>query len=188
METQIDYEAEIHMAVFRSAEPAEVAARALRSAGIEHIRTPLPPGRYQVADPRLRRYTRAVIGAAIVGGVIGAIIGAGLALWFFGIATQIATWFAVAGAGGGAVIGGLVGLEVRARYDADVAATVDVTSEPGAIVITTHTTQASGSGAKARKILREAGAVAFLDVASYRARERAAQGPAIVRSTSVGEE
>jgi hypothetical protein len=180
VQAQVDYEAAVHLAVFRSESSAEGANRALEQTGIEHTLGPLLPGRYQVADPRLRRYTRAIVGAAIAGAVVGVVVGIGLALWFFGAAWQIATWFAVAGAIGGAVIGGLVGLQVRARYDADVAEVIDVPTQPPAFVITAYTQRSD-----VRAILERAGAVAFLDVASYEARERPARGT-VVESTSSG--
>ena len=186
METQVDYEADVHLAVFRSRDSAEIAARALRTAGIEHTQSALLPGRYQMADLRLRRYTRSIVGAAVAGAVVGALIGVAFALWLFGPAWHIATWLGVAGTGGGAVIGGLVGLQVSARYDADVARTIEVAAESSAVLITTRTTQASPGHGQVREILQRAGAVAFLDVPSYEAHERAAVGRTVVESTSAG--
>ena len=187
METQADYEADVNLAVFRSQDAADIAARALRTAGIEHTQTALLPGRYQVADPRLRKYTRSIVGAAVAGAVVGAIIGVAFGLWLFGSAWHIATWLGVAGAGGGAVIGGLVGLQVSARYDADVAGTIEVAAEPVAVLITTRTSHASPGHAHEREILRRTGAIALLDVPSYEAQARAAGAPAVVESTSVGD-
>jgi hypothetical protein len=170
VETQIDYEAEVHLAVFKSAASAKAAGRALRQAGIEFTRGPLDPGRYQLADPRLRTYTVATLWAAAIGAIVGALIGIGVAVVTVAGALIVALWFALAGAGCGAIIGGLIGLQAKAQYDEDVAKTIDVAPD-GAILITTHATTANGGGVKARKILRQSGAVAFLDVPSYERRE-----------------
>ena len=117
METQADYEAVVLLAVFRSAEASQAADVALQSAGVEHTQHPLQPGRYQVADPSLRTYTRLIVGAAIAGALFGAIIGVVVALRQVGADGLAVFWFAVAGAVGGAVIGGLIGLAMRAQYD-----------------------------------------------------------------------
>jgi uncharacterized membrane protein len=186
MDVQVDYEAEVQLAVFMSARAAETGDRALSAAQIEHTLEPLGPGHYQLADRSLAVYARAVVGAAIVGAIIGALIGVGLALFFFGAATQIAIWFAVAGVVGGAIVGSLIGLGVAARYDNDVGVSIVVPAEPQAFVITTHTTQASPHHRRVRQILAGAGAVAFLDVARYEHERQGADTGVIVESTSVG--
>lgn len=186
MDVQFDYEAQVHLAAFRSVESANDADRALKAAGIEHTLAHLEPGKYQLADPRLAIYSRAVLGAAVIGAVIGALIGIGLAVLFAGAAASVAIWFAVAGVFGGAIVGSLVGLQVSARYDADVGRTITIPEQEQAFVITTHTTQAGPHGAQLRRILNDAGAAALLDVASYEHRRRATGGDVIVESTGVG--
>jgi uncharacterized membrane protein len=186
MDVQVDYEAEVHLAVFRSARSAEAADRALISAQIEHTLSPLAAGRYQLADRSLAVYARAVVGAAIVGAIVGALIGIGVAIWYFGAATQIAVWFGVAGVVGGAIVGSLIGLGVAARYDNDQGLDIVIPEDPQAFVITTHTTQASPHHRRLRQILKDAGAVAFLDVGSYEHQRQAAETNVIVESTSVG--
>jgi hypothetical protein len=54
----------------------------------------------------------------------------------------------VAGAGGGAVIGSLIGLTMRAQYDDDVARTIVVEAEPPAVLISTYTGPTSPNHAK----------------------------------------
>jgi hypothetical protein len=100
METQVEYEAEVLLAVFPSARAARDAQRGLDAAGIPSSESLLSPGRYQVADPRLGDRFRASIGAAIVGAIIGALIGAGVALWFnqFGGVFAVIVGLAVGGA------------------------------------------------------------------------------------------
>jgi hypothetical protein len=176
LETQTDYEAVVLLAVFRTAESAQAADKALQAAGIEHTQSPLQPGRYQVADPRLRNYTRVIIGAAIAGAIVGAIIGVVVALLLAYAQWPAPFFFAVAGAGGGAVIGGLIGLMMRAQYDDDVARTIVVEAEPPAVLISTYTSRTSPNHAKVRTILEQAGATAFLDGASYAAGVRQAKG------------
>jgi hypothetical protein len=176
LETQLDYEAVVHLAVFRSVESAQAGDEALRAAGIEHTLRPLLPGRYQVADPRLHTYTRNIVGAAIIGAIIGALIGIVFAVRLVGAEWPTAFFFAVAGAGGGAIVGSLVGLEMRARYDADVARTIDVPAEPAAVLISAYTGPTSPNHSRVREILEQAGATTFLDGPSYTAGVREAQG------------
>jgi hypothetical protein len=176
LETQVDYEAVVHLAVFRSAESAQTAHEALSSAGIEHTQRPLPPGRYQVADPGLRTYTSVIIGAAIIGGLVGVVVGILFALRLTGAESQAEVWFALAGAGGGAIIGGLFGLAKRAQYDDDVARTIEVPAEPSAVLISTYTSPTSPSPTRVLQILEQNGSIAFLDVSVYSAGVRAAKG------------
>jgi hypothetical protein len=126
LETQTDYEAVVLLAAFRSVESAQAAEKALQAAGIEYKQRPLQPSRYQVADPRLRNYTRIIVGAAIAGALVGALSGIVIALLLAYAQWPAPFFFAVAGAGGGAVIGSLIGLTVRAQYDDDVARTIVV--------------------------------------------------------------
>ena len=186
MQVQTDYEVEVHLAAFRSAESADAADRELQAAGVPHSLARLEPGRYQVVDPRLSIYSRAVLGAAIVGAIIGALIGIGLALGFFGAAVEVMIWLAVAGIFGGAIIGSLVGLQVSARYDADAARTITIPDGQPAVVITYETSQTGAHGKQVRQLLKDAGVAGYLDVASYDQRRHAAEPGVIVESTGVG--
>jgi hypothetical protein len=176
MQPQVDYEAEVHVALFRSEETLTSTERRLYQFGIDHLRVALPPGEYLLADPRLRKHARAAILGSVIGAVLGAAVGAGLAGWLFGAAVHIITWLAVAGAGGGAVIGGLVGVQFSAEYDDDVARTVTIAPGETAIALVTHTPQAARGHGQVRTILRRGGAVAFLDVPSFEAERRQSSG------------
>jgi hypothetical protein len=176
LETQTDYEAVILLAAFRSVESAQAADKALQEAGIEHTQSALQPGRYQVADPRLRTYTRVIVGAAIAGALVGAIVGVVVAVRLVGAAWPTAFFFAVAGAGGGAIIGSLIGLAMRAQYDDDVARTIEVAADPPAALITTYIRRTGPNQARVHAILEQAGAIAYLDGPSYAAGLRRAEG------------
>lgn len=95
---------------------------------------PLGAGRYQLADRRLRKNTRAALRAAAVGAVLGAAIGGGAALWLLGASVQTVVWLAIAVAGGGSVIGGLVGVQFSGGYDDDVAPSITISSDASAIL------------------------------------------------------
>lgn len=186
METQVDYEAAVDVGLFRSAEAASAAERRLVAAGIGASVSPLAPGRYQVADPRLGSRFRAGIGAAVVGAVVGAIVGALIGIVFFHADVAITFWLAFAGAGGCAILGPLYGIGRVSRYDDDAAASVTVGPGEAAFAVRAERSR-TGAGGNARLVLREAGAAALLDVTAYEAQMRAPAGDAIVDATSAGD-
>jgi hypothetical protein len=185
MQTQLDYEADVLLAVFPSATAAADAERALGAASIPSTAAPLAPGRYQVADRRFHHRFRESIGAAIIGAVVGALIGVGLAAWLFGGDVAVIVGLAVAGAFCGSVVGPLYGIARTSRYDDDVAPSTLV--EPGSTAVVLRAEPPVGSIATARDLLVDAGAIALLDVAAYEARVRGSLEPTVVESTSAGD-
>jgi hypothetical protein len=99
---------------------------------------------------------------------------------------NVVVWLAVAGAAGGAIVGPLFGIARAARYDDDVARTLDVAPDTSAVIVRTHT-PAAGTHGSARDILERAGAVAFLDIPTYEATLRGSTKPNVVESTSAGD-
>jgi hypothetical protein len=186
MQTQQDYEVDVLLAVFPSPAVAEAAERALADADIASTEVPLAPGRYQLADFRLRRRARAVVGAAMVGGVVGAAVGAVVALLLFGTYPIVTVWLAIAGLLGGAIIGPLFGIERASRYDADVARSTDIAPDSSAVLVRAEASRVGAHGS-VREIVEGAGAVALLDVPAYDARVRGAGATSVVLATSAGE-
>lgn len=185
MQTQLDYEAEVLLAVFPSPAAAADAERALGAASIPNTESPLAPGRYQLADRRFRQRFRESIGSSIIGAIVGLLIGFGVAAWLFGGGVAVIVGLAVAGAFCGSVVGPLYGIARTSRYDDDVAPTTLV--EPGSTAILIRAEPPVGSIANARNMLVRAGAVALLDVAAYEARMRGTTEPTVVDSTSAGD-
>jgi hypothetical protein len=165
METQTEYEADILLAVFSSDRAAAEAVSALHGAGIQSSQSSLAPGRYQLADVRLRRRFGAGVVAAIVGAIIGAIIGILLEVWLVGRGYDILFWFGVAGAAGGAVIGPLFGIARESKYDDDVARFTQI--DPGHTATLVRAQAEVGTLNHARHILARCGAEEFLDVPAY---------------------
>ena len=186
METQLDYEADVLLAVFPSASVAAEAERTLEAAGIESSQSPLTPGRYQLADMRSGSRFRAGIGAAIVGAIVGGGIGAGFALWLFGASGMVIAGLAVAGAFGGAIVGSMFGIERVSRYDDNVATSMQISPESSAVVVRARIPP-TGAHESAREIVERAGAVALLDVPTYEATVRGTTEPTVVESTSAGD-
>jgi hypothetical protein len=65
-------------------------------------------------------------------------------------------------------------------------AAITIPERGSAFVITMHTTPTRTHGIHLRRLLDNAGAVAYLDVASYEQRRRANQREVIVESTGAG--
>jgi hypothetical protein len=186
METQVDYETEVLLAVFHSGSAAAEAERALHAAGIESRQSLLAPGRYQVADERLGKRFRAGIGSATVGAIVGAAIGAALAMWLFSGSLMVIVGLAIAGGFGGALVGPLYGIGKAARYDDDVARTTEIDPSTEAVLVETRS-PATGTRGNAREILQRAGAIALLDIPAYEARVRGTSAPTVVEATSAGD-
>jgi hypothetical protein len=138
VQTQIDYEAELNLVVFRSPEAAAAAQRALREAGVKHTLEPLAPGRYQLEDRGLAHNTWAALRGAAAGVVLGAVLGGGAALWLAGAILPIVGGFAAIGVTGGAIIGGLLGAERGADYDDDLGRSIEVEPDTHALLLSTY--------------------------------------------------
>jgi hypothetical protein len=186
MQTQEDYEADVVLGAFLSAESARSAVRALHAAGINAGEAPLAPGHYQLADVRVVSRMRTVLRAAIVGAIVGAVIGVVVAVLWFGSNLYVILGFAVAGLFGGGIVAPLFGIEQASRYDEDVARTIDIVPDSAAFVIRAETAPA-GARASARQILERAGTVGILDVATYESTLRGSTEPTVVESTSAGD-
>ena len=83
MEPQVDYEAELTLAAFRSPEQADAAFRRLEALGIsstEITRVPLGPGHYQTEDITFEEENAGVRQGTVIGAPIGAAVGLGMAI------------------------------------------------------------------------------------------------------------
>ena len=167
METQSDYESELILAVFPTLEEAErgvlqLAQQHVRTDGARHM--PLLPGRYDLADGTLGEEVSAVVRGAEIGVPAGAVLGLGAAATLLGGASpEVMAGLAAGGAFVGGVLGALEGAVLRARFDDNVAAVHVVRDGSNDVLLVVHIASADGSGARARRALHAAGAMAFLD-------------------------
>lgn len=107
-------------------------------------------------------------------------------MWLFGASGMIIVGLAVAGAFGDAILGPLFGIERVARYDDNVATSIQIGPESSSVVVRAHIPP-TGTRESARDIVERAGSVALLDVPTYEARVRGTTEPTVVESTSAGD-
>ena len=171
MEPQVDYEAELTLAAFRSPEQADAAFRRLEALGIsstEITRVPLGPGHYQTEDITFEEENTGVRQGTVIGAPIGAAVGLGMAIVVPEARGAVLAGMAAAGAFGGGIIGGFVGSIVRAHFDDDTAGIVEVTASNATVLLAVHTTGGVGAQTRrARAALHSLGAIAFLDPSVY---------------------
>ncbi len=171
MQIQIDYETETTVAAFRTSSMAEQAAAQLRAAHIGVSLISLPRGRYQLADASLGAEVTGVLRGACIGAPIGALAGVVLAISRVGWAPAVVVGLAVAVALAGALVGGLIGSAAGARFDDDMAESLVVQGRGAAVGVVAHTNLLDGSTARAYTILRQAGAIVFLDATTVAVEE-----------------
>jgi hypothetical protein len=167
MEVQSDYETDLVLAVFRTSGEAEIAMGRLAQ---DHVQTDdirmttLPPGRYDLADGMLGEEMSGVMRGAEIGVPAGAVVGLGAAASLLsGPSAEVLAGLAIGGAFAGAVLGALEGAVLRARFDDGAAAVHHVAIDQPEALLILHTASANDGPNRARRILRSAGAVAFLD-------------------------
>ena len=171
METQVDYETELTLAVFRSGAEANEGIKRVRAIGVPAQaigRESLAPGRYVVEDSELREGTAGARAGALFGAAIGAAVGLGVTEIASGAARATAPGLAVACAAVGALFGGFVGSIVRAHFDDDVARMLALPpSEPGVLVVVHSGGGLGTETAHLRAALAGAGAIGFLDAGMF---------------------
>jgi hypothetical protein len=170
MDIQTDYETDTTLAVFRSNEAASQAVRQLELRGIrpESLRhVPLSTGRFQLADTSILEEAAGALRGAEIGIPVGAVLGLGLAVSVAGGTPTVLAGLAGAGAMAGALLGGLEGAVLRTHFDDDVASMLEVAPGDGSTLIVIATSSADGTTRHARKEQRDAGAIAFLDQATF---------------------
>jgi hypothetical protein len=171
MDPQVDYETDSTLAVFPSASAASDALESLARSRIHPDgwrQAPLEAGTYQLADTSMAEEAAGALRGVEVGAPVGAVMGFGLAASVVGGAPD-ATLAALAGAGAlaGAVLGGLEGAVLRTRFDDDVSDSIEVAEDGSATLLALRTSSADGTTGRARRALRRAGAVAFLDPTTF---------------------
>ncbi len=169
MKTQLDYETDSTLAVFESAAQANLAASRLQAMkistdAIRHV--PLAPGIYQLADPSLGEEVAGILRGAEFGLPAGAALGLGVAASLGGAGPEVFAGLAGAGALVGAIVGSMDGAAVRARYDDDVAESIELPAGSSALLLVVET-HSDGTTGQARNALKHAGALAFLDPELY---------------------
>ena len=190
METQIDYETEPILAVFKSPAEAQTAIERLRAAGIPdgnvaHVK--LPPGRYHSEDQSLHEEGIGVRRGAAFGAPVGAAVGICLAAVLpAGVGPFVIAGLAGIGAVDGAILGGFVGAISRAHFDDDVAGTIEVLDGGAEVLVTVHAGGASNEAARAREALQRAGSLGFLD-APLSETEPVLQGTVISAGSALGQ-
>ena len=161
---EIDYETVATVTVFENSTQAEGAFEPLLAVGISRplIHTGhLAPGRYQCRDPSLDEVTAGVLAGAALGLLAGVSVGLAVAAasgrrdpeLFVSLAAIVMAC---------TVVGSLVGSAIRAHYDDDVAASIDLThtNSPVLLLVETHSLPATR---RARQALTETAALATLD-------------------------
>jgi hypothetical protein len=161
---EIDYETVATVTVFENSKQAEGAFELLREVGISrpliHTRD-LAPGRYQCRDPSLDEVTAGVLSGAALGMLAGVTVGLAFAAasgrrdpeLFVSLAAIVIAC---------TVVGSLVGSAIRARYDDDVAASIDLTHTNSAVLVLVETHSLPATR-RARQALTETAALATLD-------------------------
>src|SRR2546421_5736508 len=153
MEPQVDYEAELTLAAFRSPEQADAAFRRLEALGIsstEITRVPLGPGHYQTEDITFEEENTGVRQGTVIGAPIGAAVGLGMAIVVPEARGAVLAGMAAAGAFGGGIIGGFVGRIVGAPLGDGTAGMIEGTADTPAVLLAVEPTGGRGGPYRAR--------------------------------------
>ena len=129
---------------------------------------PLGPGRYQTKDITLEEENTGFRRGTVIGAPIGAAVGLGMAIAVPEARAAVLAGMAAAGTFRGGVIGGFVGSILRAHFDDDSAAMIEMPANNTAVLLVVHTTGGMGAQTgRARAALHRAGAIGFLDPSVY---------------------
>jgi hypothetical protein len=164
MRTEIDYETVPTVTVFEDSGLTEGAFKRLRAVGIPEaaIHTAaLAPGRYQCRDASLDEETAGVLWGAALGFVAGVSLGLAIAATSGRRDPELFVSLAAI-AMACTVVGSLVGSAIRAHYDDDVAASIDLSDTRSAVLVLveTHSVWATR---RVRKALTDSAVMATLD-------------------------
>jgi hypothetical protein len=170
-EVQTDYETSLTLAAFRSPQEIDAAVRRLESIGISASRISRPalaPGRYQLEDRTFADVNAGLRKGAMAGLPIGAAVGLSLAAMATGAGLAALAGMAAVGAFGGGVLGGFLSSISRARFDDDSAHAIEIGADEMCELLVVRTTGGpGGEGDRARAVLKNAGAVGFLEPGLY---------------------
>jgi hypothetical protein len=171
MEVQSDYETEVTLAVFRTADALEAALQRLRAGRVEFEamrRLELGPGHYALADTSMAEQVGGALRGVGIGVPAGAAIGVVVAAAALaGASPEVMAGMAGAGALAGGFLGAYGGAILRTRFDDDVAVMHHVIESDPHVVLVLYTSGANRATANARRLLAEAGAIAFLDTSLF---------------------
>ena len=176
MKIQTDYETDLTLAVFRTPQAAEHGLQELARAGVHPDRVdrlPLAPGRYDVTDTSGTDEVSGLLRGAEIGAPAGAVVGLGVAATMLGPSPEAMLGIAGAGAVAGGVLGAFEGAVLRARFDDDVAEVHQVPDDDPEELLILYTCGIDGTTARARQLLKTAGATAFLDPSTFEIPESA---------------
>ncbi len=166
---QTDYETDLTLAVFHTADELEAAVRGLHQAGVRLdsvSRFQLPPGRYIRSDASGAEEVQGALRGVEIGLPAGAAVGFGVAVSMLGGSPEVTASMAGAGALAGGVLGALEGAVLRTHFDDDVTSTYRVSDDAHDMVLAIRTGGMPSATPRARQILT-AGAAAILDQGSF---------------------
>ncbi len=166
MEVQSDYETDVTLAVFRTADDLEAAMQRLTAERVEFEamrRLQLQPGRYALADTSMSEQLHGALRGIEIGVPAGAAVGLGVAASLVGSSPMVLAGVAGAGALAGAFLGAFEGAVARTRFDDDVTPVHHVVDDDPEMVLVLYTSGISRTTARARRLLAASGAIAFLD-------------------------